>query len=116
MASVKADLVARGVDLSGPCGAFQITGRVAYLLRGEGWGLVFKNPSQNGCTVAGHERYAVDAIMKPDGTTIDMLINSETENIPGWQLVGSAPTSSWRAPFQLDADVPSTPRNFRVIS
>src|SRR6185436_18169417 len=38
--AVKADLVARGVNISGPCGAFQITGRVAWILRNEGWGLL----------------------------------------------------------------------------
>ena len=61
--SVKADLVARGVDISGPCGAFQITGRVAYILRDEGWGLLHKNSAQNGCNING-DRYAVDFLCR----------------------------------------------------
>jgi hypothetical protein len=113
---VKAELVARGVDLSGPCGAFEITGRVAYALRGEGWGLVVKSSAQNGCSVPGHERYAVDAVMKPDGTTIDLLVNAETENRPAWQPTGAAPVSSWRAPFAMDQGVPPPPTNLRVVS
>jgi hypothetical protein len=116
VAAVKAALVARGVDLSGPCGAFEITGRVAYVLRGEGWGLVAKSPAQNGCSVPGHERYAVDAVMKPDGTTIDLLVNAETENRPAWQPTGAAATSSWRAPFAMDLEVPPPPTNLRVVS
>src|SRR5215218_3497167 len=85
VAAVKADLVARGVNISGPCGAFQITGRVAWLLKDEGWGLFTKNPAQNGCTVNG-ARYAVDVlIQKPTAQAVDMLVNSETQNIPAWQ-------------------------------
>ena len=113
--AVKAALVAQGVDLSGGCGAFEITGRVAYVLRGEGWGLVAKSPGQNGCSVPGHERYAVDAVMKPDGTTIDLLVNAENENRPAWQPTGAAPVSSWRPPFAMDHNVP-TPTNLRLIS
>ncbi len=116
VAAVKANLVAQGVDLSGPCGAFQITGRVAFLLRGENWGLVAKTAGQNGCTVQGHGRYAVDAVMLPDGTVVDMLINAETENIPAWQSTGPQPPSNWRAPFSLDPEIPPPPQNFRIIS
>ena len=82
VARVKADLVARGVNISGPCGAFQITGRVAWLLKDEGWGLLSKNPAQNGCSTNG-DRYAVDFLVhKPSGQGVDMLVNSETQNIP----------------------------------
>ena len=34
IASIKADLVARGVSLTGPCGAFEITKRLALAHRG----------------------------------------------------------------------------------
>jgi hypothetical protein len=116
VAAVKANLVAHGVDLSGPCGAFQITGRVAFFLVGENWGLIAKTPGQNGCSVQGHGRYSVDAVMLPDGTVVDMLINSETENIPAWQHAGPQPPSNWRAPFTLDPEIPGPPKNFRIIS
>ncbi len=106
--AVKDQLVAQGVNLSGPCGAFQITGRVAWRLRAQGWGLIAKSPGQNGCDVAGG-RYAVDAIMLQDGTTIDLLINSETENTPAWQQVGSAPVSAWRAPFDMGGVITPPP-------
>lgn len=105
--AVKAQLEAAGVNLQGPCGAFEITGRVAWQLRAEGWGLVAKNPGQNGCTrPETGERYSVDALMLPDGTTIDCLINAETDNIPAWQVTGSAPVTSWRAPFDLGTVTP----------
>lgn len=106
VAAVKADLESRGVNLLGACGAFEITSRVAWLLRAEGWGLIFKNPGQNGCSYPTRERYAVDAIMLPGGQVVDMLINSETENTPAWQLKDITDRSLWRQPFERDAGVP----------
>jgi hypothetical protein len=120
VAMVKADVVARGIDISGPCGAFQITGRVAWLLRHEGWGLLHKNPGNNGCSTNGG-RYAVDFLVHyPSGQGVDMLINSETENIPAWQLFPLPPNPDltlWRSPFQMDPDVPvpPAPQRFRII-
>ena len=112
VAVVKAQLVAAGVSIAGPCGAFQITGRVAWQLRAEGWGLIAKSPGQNGCSVEGRERYAVDALTKFDGSAwVDLLINSETENTPAWQLhEGSGvPDPAWRAPFDLGVGQPPIP-------
>jgi len=117
IASIKADLVARGVNLTGPCGAFEITKRVAWALRDEGIGLVAKNAAQNGCNANG-ERYAIDAVMLRDGQTWDILINGGgdedanrqpipgTGNGPAWQVTGAAPRESWRAPFQVDIPAP----------
>ena len=117
IASIKADLVARGVSLTGPCGAFEITKRVAWALRGEGIGLVAKNAAQNGCNANG-ERYAIDALMLRDGQTWDILINGGgdedanrqpipgTGNGPAWQVTGAALRESWRAPFQVDIPAP----------
>ncbi len=97
---VKSALVSANVDLSGPCGAFAITGRVAYVLRAEGFGLIAKNPGQNGCeTVQG--RFAVDALALSDGTAFDILINAETQNTPAWQLTGATSPANWRAPFEM---------------
>jgi hypothetical protein len=113
IASIKADLVAKGVNLTGPCGAFQITSRVAWALRGEGFGLIAKSPAQNGCNANG-QRYAIDAIMLQDGQTFDILISAGGEedanrqpipgtgNGPAWQVTGAAPRDSWRAPFEVD--------------
>jgi len=54
---IKADLVARGVDLSGACGAAQITVRVAHTLR-DRYGLLLKR--------AGNR-----AVFRADGTCVD---------------------------------------------
>ena len=48
VAQAKADLDAAGHDLSGPCGAFSITHRAAWRMRGEGAGLLYK-PGGNNC-------------------------------------------------------------------
>ena len=104
--AVKVQLETAGVDLAGPCGAFAITGRVAWILRAEGWGLITKTPGQNGCSVAGRDRYAIDALAKQDGSQwVDLLINSETDNTPAWQVSTGGPgqpnPSLWAAPFDL---------------
>lgn len=77
--AVKADLVARGLDLSGPCGAFAICKRVAWALRADGAGLLAK-PSGNNC-----EGYATDVICYPDGRTFDILIDGGGQNGPTWE-------------------------------
>jgi hypothetical protein len=109
VAAVKADCVARGLNLLGPCGAFNITGRVAWELRNQGWNLIFKTAVQNGCSYPEHERYAVDALLHNDGTVIDCLINAETENIPAWNPTGSVPMGLARTPFNLDENIPPDP-------
>jgi hypothetical protein len=106
---VKAELVARGVPLTGPCGAFAITSRVAWVLRAEGVGLFGgKSPAQNGCTV-GTERYAVDVVVTRSGQAVDILINSENENRPAWQVLGLTAGAPWRAPFNPDGSAPPPP-------
>lgn len=80
----KAALLAAGVDLAGPCGAFRIVERVAWRLRSEGYGLLGgKSPAQNGCSHGG-ERYSVDWILKADGTGRDILIDAGGQNTPTW--------------------------------
>ena len=111
VARVKAELEARGVELRGPCGAFAITGRVAWRLRGDGWGLIHKESSQNGCVALGG-KYGVDAIMQRSGRTIDLLINSETENRPAWQELPPekwASPGAWRVPFEMETGVQRPP-------
>lgn len=98
--AIKTQLVAAGVDLQGACGAFAITGRVAYALRAEGYGLIAKTPGQNGCDTT-QGRFAVDALALPDGSAFDILVNAETENIPSWQMTGATNPANWHAPFEM---------------
>lgn len=78
--SVKADLVARGVKLEGPCGAFEITHRVAWALRFGSARLVEKT-SGNNCRA-----FAVDLVAFADGSYVDMLVDSGGENGPTWNV------------------------------
>jgi hypothetical protein len=119
VAQIKADLVARGVNLTGPCGAFAITRPLAWALRDEGYGLVHKEPGQNGCDANG-DRFAIDALMLKDGQTFDVLVSAGGEedhnkqpipgtgNIPAWQKVKPQPPANWRAPF-VDLLAPPDP-------
>lgn len=58
VALVKSALMLQGADLNGSCGAFRITGRVAFMLRDQGYKLLRK---------AGGNR----AIILPDGSCVD---------------------------------------------
>lgn len=103
--SIKADLVANGVNLSGPCGAFEIVKRVAWALRHEGYGLYGgKNPAQNGCTV-GNDRYSVDWILLPNGQGRDILGDAGGENNPQWGHLEQDNPGAWR-PAIDPGDVP----------
>jgi len=82
VAQIKADLVSRGVDLTGPCGAFEITKRVAWALRNDQAGLLSK-PSGNNC-----QGYSTDIIIYPDGYNYDILGSGGEANTPQW-LAGS---------------------------
>ena len=117
VAAVKNDLLARGVDLAGPCGAFKITSRVAWQLRAEGWGLI--HSGGNGCETHG-DKFRADTIMLHDGSVIDILLRSESDNgdtsnpanynIPQWQPTGGQDPGNWRAPFDPgDSPVPIPP-------
>jgi hypothetical protein len=99
VAAIKRDLEARGADLSGPCGAFAITQRVVWALRGQGAGLLDK-PGGNNC-----RGFAVDIVVYRDGRIVDCLIGSGESNTPSWQT-GNDPVdpARWRAPID-PADV-----------
>lgn len=98
VATVKADLAARGVHLSGPCGAFEITKRVAWQLRDQGVGLLAK-PSGNHC-----DGYSVDYLVRSDLSGIDILSDAGESNGPAWQPSEPPGTFAgrWRAPFDPD--------------
>jgi hypothetical protein len=78
--AVKDDLIRQGKDLSGPCGAFEITKTVAWGLRGSNYGLLEKT-SGNMCS-----GYAVDIVMQPDGRGWDVLLDGGGANTPAWNL------------------------------
>jgi hypothetical protein len=79
ISQVKNDLISRGIDLSGPCGAFEITKRAAWILRSSGAGLLSK-PSGNNC-----QGFSVDVIVYSDGYAYDILSDSGGNNGPTWQ-------------------------------
>lgn len=104
VSAVKNDLIARNVNLSGPCGAFEITKRVAWILRSQGYGLLDK-PSGNNC-----QGYSVDFLVTPALGGIDILVDGGGENTPAWSE--SEPPGAFagrfRAPFDPgDVAVPN---------
>lgn len=92
VASVKADLQARGISLADACGAFAITRRVAWNLRSEGAGTLDK-PSGNQC-----EGRAVDIIVYGDGRAFDILTDAGGANGPSWAPIVPVDAARWRAP------------------
>jgi len=89
--NVKAALVAKGTDLSGPCGAFAITKRVAWALKGEGAGVLSK-PSGNNC-----DGFATDIILYPDGRAFDILTDGGGANGPAWGPIEPIDPTRYRA-------------------
>lgn len=112
VASVKAELVARGVlpaQQATNCDAFQITARVAWRLRTSGAALLPKAPAQNGCTLTdgpyAGKRFSHDSIGFPDGW-VDLLANAgppSNANTPAWQWHDGAPADPGFWPWDLDA-------------
>lgn len=106
---IKAELEFLGVNLAGPCGAFEITNRVALAL-GAG---VLEKASGNNC-----RGRAVDYIVFPLGPSVDILGDAGGANTPQWLLDNDpALLRRYVPPFALDVDapppqppVPSAPR------
>lgn len=93
VAAVKADLEGRGVTLTGPCGAFAITSRVAWALRDEGAGLLEKRGGNN-C-----RGYSTDFVVFRQGPSFDVLGDSGGANVPQWaQDDDPALRARWRPP------------------
>lgn len=80
VAAVKQQLQEQGVNLTGPCGAFAITKRVAWGLRHLGAGLLSK-PHGNNC-----EGFATDIVLFRDGHAVDILGDGGNSNTPLWSL------------------------------
>lgn len=92
VAQAKAQLEADGVDLSGPCGAFQITRLSAQLIGGD-CGLLAK-PSGNNC-----DGFAVDIHLYRDGFHYDVIGDGGGANNPQYNLVGLIDdVGRWRQP------------------
>lgn len=112
---VKQQLEASGADLSGPCGAFAITQRVAWTLRNQGYGLLDK-PSGNNC-----RGYATDIVVDALGNYYDCLADGGGANTPQWPdtpEVGDV--TRWRpaldpADAPLPVPVPVPPSDDRVL-
>src|SRR5690349_16461832 len=105
VADAKAQLVQQGVNIVGSCGAFEITKRVAWRLRGEGAGLLGgKSGAQNRCG-----EYAVDIVMFPDGRYFDILVDSGTTNQPAWGGPNEGDPRLWRGPIDPGGAVSSMP-------
>jgi hypothetical protein len=95
-------LAALGLDLTAACGAFEITKRVAWQLRGEGAGLLDK-PAGNNC-----RGYASDIVAYPDGTIIDILGDAGGANTPQWNSIGVVGADRYR-PAIDPGDAPPPP-------
>lgn len=65
-------------------GAFEITKRIAWLLRGEGAGLLIKNGGENIVSWKGFS-FAAARICYPDGHIYKVLSDVPTTNGPSWQ-------------------------------
>jgi len=96
VSAIKAWLISQQVNLTGPCGAFAITRRVAWGLRDQGAGLLSK-PSGNNC-----EGYATDIVMFRDagGDIIDILGDGGNQNNPMWSVTDRVDLARWRPPVQ----------------
>lgn len=101
--AVKARLEATGVPLDGPCGAFEITKRVAWQLRATGAGTLDK-PSGNNC--GGR---SVDIIAYPDGRLVDILSDAGGSNGPVWNPIEPVEASRWRAAVDPGDGPPAPP-------
>lgn len=98
VAQAKADLIAALVDLTGPCGSFQIIKLAVWRLK--------DTPGQEDISLIAKggtncDGYSIDAIMYSDGTVWDLLINSDdgTNATPNWGYAGTRPLSDARPPI-----------------
>lgn len=79
VAQIKEALLNIGIDLTGPCGAFEITRNVAWGLSKISAAGLLSKPQGNNC-----EGYATDIICYPNGQIIDILGDGGGQNNPIW--------------------------------
>lgn len=102
--AVKEQLIQAGVDLNGPCGAFEITKRVAWIEKETGIGLHRQDEGRTGCWFNG-VYCSVDFMVYKDGRAIDCLGDAGGANTPQWgEKVGDA--SRWVAPMDPGGSTP----------
>lgn len=116
---IRRELTARGVIPAGivnpgnnerPCGVHEITRRVAWALRAEGWGLLEKS-SGNHCEWKG-QRYSMDFVVMPDGRSVDIAVGGDfdgvtTDAAPAWHVEMNANhIGRWRPPIDPE-DAPA---------
>jgi hypothetical protein len=102
VAAIKDWLLREGVNLQGPCGAFEICRNVALGLVETGCGLLFKDTGNN-C-----QQRSTDIVCYKDfnaGATriIDILSDSGNLNTPTWQEKGpedNVAMDRWRSPYE----------------
>lgn len=87
------DLKQQGVNLNGPCGAFQITDRVAWELRSEGAGILSK-PTGNNC-----QGFSTDIVVYKNGLHFDVVGAGGCQNNPLWNSAGLVDPNRWREPI-----------------
>lgn len=83
VAAIKANLQARGVDLSGPCGAYQVVENVAWGLRNSGCGTFFKDYG-NMCANRSTDVVAYKDLEQGTCRIVDVLGDAGGENTPNW--------------------------------
>lgn len=95
IAHIKRQLKARGTNLSGNCGAFEITKRVAWAARETGIGLRYK-PAGAGC-----EGFAAGFLVYDDTSGVDILVDAGGSNMPSLQYYPPDEhlRETWRAPI-----------------
>ena len=104
VSNVKQQLVDRGVNLSGPDGAFEITRRVAWALRDQGAGLLSKTTGNNS------HGFAVDIVCFRDGSYVDCLVDAGGANTPAWQVKPDViDVARWTAPSDPGDAQPAPP-------
>jgi hypothetical protein len=102
VAVIKQRLEDRGLNLSGPDGAFEITRRVAWELRDQGAGVLSKTTGNNA------HGFAVDIVCFRDGTYADCLVDAGGANTPAWQINGGViDVSRWTAPSDPGDEQPA---------
>lgn len=99
--AAKAYLEGLSVDLSGPCGAFEIIKEAVSRIRAVDSTVGFlEKLSGNNCN-----GYSVDIITFVDGTSYDVLIDAGDLNTPTWNLTGGCKSPDRYRP---SADAPAS--------